>query len=252
MSMFNECHIHLCDYTWLNVFSHAQFLLIKHKKIFEYFSCFWKVFCFCKNFKNSIALFWRLGHGSVQLHAPSREHHSENIHDSLASQSPSREKYLENFSKSRFLGFSQLILVTCLWVEAPVTRVTQKFLRLPSRLPRWWNFRSWKTLCTNFSKFRLKCLVAWPGDLHATSSSRENRVFCTIRVFFKIGFKIFSFFPRVWRLFILLSAFPSFKITVFTHKISIFSFTSSPIFKERYGFCFFLNIFYISCHIPLG
>ena len=51
MSMFNECHIHLCDCTWLNVFSHAQFLLIKHKKIFECFSCFWKVFCFCKNVK---------------------------------------------------------------------------------------------------------------------------------------------------------------------------------------------------------
>ena len=48
MSMFNECHIHLCDCTWLNVFSHAQSLLIKHKKIFECFSCFWKVFCFCK------------------------------------------------------------------------------------------------------------------------------------------------------------------------------------------------------------
>ena len=46
--MFNECHIHLCDCTWLNVFSHAQSLLIKHKKIFECFSCFWKVFCFCK------------------------------------------------------------------------------------------------------------------------------------------------------------------------------------------------------------
>ena len=30
------------------MFSHAQSLLIKHKKIFECFSCFWKVFCFCK------------------------------------------------------------------------------------------------------------------------------------------------------------------------------------------------------------
>ena len=49
MSMFNECHIHLCDCTWLNVFSHAQFLLIKHRKIFECFNCFWKVFCFRKN-----------------------------------------------------------------------------------------------------------------------------------------------------------------------------------------------------------
>ena len=71
MSMFNKCHIHLCDCTWLNVFSHAQSLLIKHKNIFECFSCFWKVFCFCEkcqNFKkkNSVALFWRLNRGLVQ------------------------------------------------------------------------------------------------------------------------------------------------------------------------------------------
>ena len=46
MSMFNECHIHSCDCTCLNVFSHAQFLLINHKKIFECFSCIWKGFFF--------------------------------------------------------------------------------------------------------------------------------------------------------------------------------------------------------------
>ena len=59
MSLFSECHIHLCDCTWLNVFSHAQSVLVKHKKIFEYFSCFWKVFCFCKkcqNFKKQCCL----------------------------------------------------------------------------------------------------------------------------------------------------------------------------------------------------
>ena len=53
------------------MFSHAQSLLIKHKIIFECFSCFWKVFCFCKNvknFKNSVALFWRLSLGLVQSH----------------------------------------------------------------------------------------------------------------------------------------------------------------------------------------
>ena len=49
MSMFNECHIHSCDCTCLNVFSHSQSLLINHKKIFENISCFWKVFCFYKN-----------------------------------------------------------------------------------------------------------------------------------------------------------------------------------------------------------
>ena len=48
MSMFNECHIHSCDCTCLNVFSHAQSLLINHKKIFECFSFFWKVLCFYK------------------------------------------------------------------------------------------------------------------------------------------------------------------------------------------------------------
>ena len=73
MSMFNECHINLCDCTWLNVFSHAHFLLIKHKKIFECFSCFWKVFCFyknCQNFKNSVTLFWQLSHGLIQSYVP--------------------------------------------------------------------------------------------------------------------------------------------------------------------------------------
>ena len=72
MSIFNECHIHLCDCTWLNVFSHAQSLLIKHKKIFECFNCFWKVFWFyknCQNFKNSVALFYRLSHELIQSHA---------------------------------------------------------------------------------------------------------------------------------------------------------------------------------------
>ena len=71
--MFNKCHIHLCDCTWLNVFSHAQSLLIKHKKIFECFSCFWKVFCFyknVKNFKNGVVLFWRLSGELVQSHVP--------------------------------------------------------------------------------------------------------------------------------------------------------------------------------------
>ena len=72
MSMLNEWHIHFCDCTWLNVFSHALSLLIKHKKIFVCFSFFIKVLCFyknCQNFKNSVALFWRLSRRLVQLHA---------------------------------------------------------------------------------------------------------------------------------------------------------------------------------------
>ena len=45
------------SFVWLYLIkcvSHAQFLLIKHKNIFECFSCFWKLFCFykkCENFQ---------------------------------------------------------------------------------------------------------------------------------------------------------------------------------------------------------
>ena len=170
------------------MFSHAQFLLIKHRKIFEFFNCFWKVFCFrknCQKFQKLCALFWRLGLGSVQSLAPCHEHHSENIRDSLVGQSSSREKYLESFSKSGFLGFSRLRLVTCSQVKAPIARVTPKFLRLPSRLPLRWNFQSQKTLRKIFQKFHLRCLAACPGNLNMTWFNRENHVFYPLGTVFK-------------------------------------------------------------------
>ena len=42
--LFNECLFHLCDCTWSNVLCILKCLLIKPKKIFEYFICFWKCF----------------------------------------------------------------------------------------------------------------------------------------------------------------------------------------------------------------
>ena len=42
--LFNECLFHLCDCTWSNVMCILKCLLIKSKKIFEYFICFWKCF----------------------------------------------------------------------------------------------------------------------------------------------------------------------------------------------------------------
>ena len=141
------------------------------KRFLSVLVVFGKYFAFAKivkNFKNSVVLFWRLGCGSVQLHAPNREHYLENIRDSLAGQSPGREKYLENFSKFGFLGFSQLRLATCSRMEAPVASVTQKFSRLPSRLPRGWNIQLRKTLGKIFQKFHLRCLAACSSDLSAT------------------------------------------------------------------------------------
>ena len=59
------------------MFSYAQSLLIKRKKIFKCFSCFWKVFYFCKNFKNNVALFWQLSHGLVPSHVPVASPHRD-------------------------------------------------------------------------------------------------------------------------------------------------------------------------------
>ena len=94
-------------------------MLIKHKNVFEYFSCFWKAFCFKifhKNPKISTLPFGDSLANHVSHMAPvARLHRS--VRDSLASKTFSREKYLEIFSK--ILGFchfrnsfSQLL---CVW-----------------------------------------------------------------------------------------------------------------------------------------
>ena len=52
--LFNECLFHLCDCTYSNVMYILNCLLIKSKKIFEYFICFESVFmlsCFKFLFK---------------------------------------------------------------------------------------------------------------------------------------------------------------------------------------------------------
>ena len=146
--MFNKCHIHLCDCTWWNVFSHAQSLLIQAQKDFECFRCFWKVFCL-KNLKISKILFcpvlaaqsqvcqvaclsrifaghfWRLVcEWKVQSRGLLRDFRGS-ARDSLAGRPSSREKHLEKIFK--FLSLS--------------------------------------------------VLAAWSGDCVATYSSRENRVF---------------------------------------------------------------------------
>ena len=178
----------LYSFVWLYLIkcvSHTQFLLIKHKKIFECFNyfwkvyCFWKVFFFCKNiknFKNSVALFWRFDRGSIQSHAPSLHRSFLRLTGRSTSRSQKRvRKFFQNFG---FLNFSQLGLATCLRVEAPVARLYKIFrgsLRdflagVPS---------SHEKHLENFSKIlSLRCLVAWLGDLFATWFSREKCVFC--------------------------------------------------------------------------
>ena len=119
----------------------------KHKKIFECFKCFWKVFCSLKlkDFKNDFcpilatqsrvspvachsrelaSQFWRLVHEwKVQSHGLHKNFRGS-TRDSLAGRSSSREKHLENFFKILCLG------VLAAWpgdsLQSRKTRVWQK------------------------------------------------------------------------------------------------------------------------------
>ena len=110
MFMFNECHIHSRDCTWLNVFSHSQSLLIKHsntKRFLSVLVVFGKFFVFAKMSKISKTVLPYFGDsvaGWSSRMSQSRAH-IEIFRDSLASQCPSRQKYLEYFSKFGFLMF---------------------------------------------------------------------------------------------------------------------------------------------------
>ena len=148
MSMFNECHIHLCDCNCLNVFSYAQSLLINHKKDFKCLVVFGKYFVLAKIvkiFKNSVALFWWLSPRLVQSHALVASSHWD-FSRLTASQCPSREKCLEYFSNFGFLmflvaqssdlfvggrssheGYTKIFaayLTTSSWMELPVAKNT--------------------------------------------------------------------------------------------------------------------------------
>ena len=99
------------SFVWLYllkcVFHMLNLCRFKHKEIFECFRCFWKVFCFYKNWKFSKTVLLCIGN-SVAGH-PSRE-----------IQLPARV----------------LILATCSRVKGPVVRDTQRFSRFSSWLIR--------------------------------------------------------------------------------------------------------------------
>ena len=83
------------------------------------------------------------------------------------------------------------ILASCSWVEGPVARGTQRFLRLSSRLPRKWDFQSRKTLRKFFKNFGLKC---FGGCIWRLTSATKNACFAQWRQFLKS----FSVFPRTF------------------------------------------------------
>ena len=196
-----------------------------------------------KNFKNCAILFCRLNLASQSSRKTLVASLLRSTRDSLASQATSHKKDLENFQF--FWVFSIFTThVSDRFVSGSSSReFTQNALRLPLWLTHKWTFLSQKTLRQIFQNLPHGILATWPGDLLTIHSSWEKCVFCTNRVKSKKVFKNFSIFPRITCYFIVLSASPSSKTTIFTYKTSIFFINPSPIFKKRYGFSQFSKYF---------
>ena len=106
-----------------------------------------------KNFKNNVALFWRLSRRSSKSHA-STTSSRVNFGDLFTSERSSREGYSEIFAAQ---------LTTPSRVDLPVRKTLRKF----------------------FTILSLSVLAARPDDLLATHFSRENRVFGKTGLVFK-------------------------------------------------------------------
>ena len=134
--VLDKMYFHILNLCWF-----------KHKKIFECFRCFWKVFCFYKNWKfqkqccpilatqswviqitchsrELTGQFWRLvREWKVQSQRVHRDFH-DSARDSLASETSCHEKDLANFSKllawSVLAGETGDFLVTYLSCEKRV------------------------------------------------------------------------------------------------------------------------------------
>ena len=97
------------------MFSHAQSLLIQTQKdFFSVLGVFGKYFVFTKteNFKNSVALFWRLSRRSSKSHTTAVSSRV-GFGDLFMSKRSSREGYTENFTAQ---------LVTPSRVDLPVAK----------------------------------------------------------------------------------------------------------------------------------
>ena len=140
--------------------------------------------------------------------------------------------------------FSQLGLVTCLWVEAPVARLYKNFRGSLRNLLTSGPSSRLKHL-ENFSKIlSLTCLVTCPGNLFANWFSHEKRMFCTLRTIFKT----FHFSLEHFLLFIVLFVRLSHILIVFHSKIHHFHHLLNFNLQEKV--LVFLFSLSISCLLP--
>ena len=165
--MFNECLIHLCDCTCLNVLHILNYMLIKHKNIFKCFYLFLEsVFVLknIKNFKNNATLFWRLclvGQASCETLVAA---YTKALGEFLVSHGSNSEKHLENFQNSRFLAFSRLYFGDRFTSGSSSCKFTQTVSQLPLRLTQEWTFQLWKILRQIFQNLSHGFLATWTGD----------------------------------------------------------------------------------------
>ena len=148
MSIFNECHIHLCGCTWLNVFHILNFCWSNTKIFLSVLIVFGKSFVFAKISKISkivLPCFGYLVAGQSSHIPPVAILHKRFLWLTGESKSQSRKR-LRNFSK--FWVFKCLATrFGYLFASGSSSReVIHKFLWLPSRLTCEWTFQSRKTL----------------------------------------------------------------------------------------------------------
>ena len=135
------------SFVWLYLFkcvSHTQFLLIKHKKIFESFNFFWKSLLFLQKYQKfqkqccPILPTWSQVN---PVACPQSRAYTEVFRDSLAGQSPSRKKDLENFSKFWVFKVLATRFGNLFLSGSSNHEVIPKFSQLPSRLICGWRFQ---------------------------------------------------------------------------------------------------------------
>ena len=213
-----------------------NYMLIKHKMIFEYFSCFWKM---C----NPILATCLIGQASCM---PQFRAYIEGFCDSLVGQSPSRKIVLEFFFKNLVFQIS----CDSIWRLVREWKLQSRVLlrtfgdSCHDSLASGTSCRK-KNFKTNFKILSHGFLVTCFGNLFATQYSREKRVFCTLIVFFKTILKTFQF--SLTHCDCSLSC-PFISLTnslCFSQKSTIFFIISSSNFKERYGVFIFLKAFLI-------
>ena len=223
------------SFVWLYLFkcvSHTQFLLIKHKKIFECFKLFLESLLFLQKYQKQCCSVLATWSWVNPVACPQSRAYSDGFRNSLAGQCPSREKYLGNFPKIWVFRF----LVThfgYLFASGSFSReLTQKFSRFPCS--------SREKHLEKFSKIlSLSCLATCPGDLFVTWFSREKWVFCTLRTVFKT----FQFSLKHFLLFIVLFVQHSHKLTVFHSIIHQFHhFLNFNLQEKVWDFLFSLSI----------